>query len=163
MATGNPLWDVHNAIWTLLEAKSYFTDEVLATNRIKFTGSKRQPEKEMTSIADRPEVMVWHARVLPKDRTASNATKVGFQWEVLVRSGEQPFDPFFDVEWAILRALMDWDDTMHALRWEGEQFVFDCELLGADASLADDDNLRGWTSTWVGTTDCWFNHATLTT
>lgn len=164
MAAGNVLWEIHDKLWDLLEAKTVFTDLIPSPNRIKFTGAKRMPQKEMASIADMPEVMVWNAGLLTQDRRASNATFFQVQWEVLVHSGEQPFDPFFDVQWAVWVALLNWDATMKAIKIGDEYPVKNCDTLTAKDSLRDDarnHNLRGWGSVWVGKTDCWFSHATL--
>lgn len=164
MATGNIFWDIQNELWTLLEAKAAFTDEVKEPNRIKFTGDKRAPRKAVWSHADTPEVMVWQAGILARDRRASNSTSMMVQWEVLVHSGQQTFDPFFDVQWSVFVALLDWDTTMKAITWSSENPVKNCDTLSAKDSLLDDSkqrNMRGWRSAWVGKTDCWFNHTNL--
>jgi len=164
MAAGNIFWEIEDKLWDLLEAKTAFTTEVLAGNRIKFTGAKRAPRKEVVSSADFPQVMVWCAGIVGRDRRASNATNIKVQWEVLVHSGEQPFDPFFDVQWAVFVALINWDATMTAITWSTENPVKNCDIMTAKDSLRDDSkqqNMRGWRSVWVGRTDCWFNHANL--
>lgn len=166
MAAGNIFWEVHDKLWDLLEAKTTFTDLVPVGNRIKFTGSKRMPEKEMASIADTPEVKVWCAGVTSIDRRASNSTTMQIQWEVLVHSGQQSFEQFFNVQWAVWAALMNWDVTMRAILIGTENPVKNCDILSSKDSLRDDSknhNLRGWGSVWVGRTDCWFNHALLQT
>jgi len=164
MAAGNIFWEVHDKLWDLLEAKTAFTTEVKSANRIKFTGSLRAPQREVASYADTPQVLVWNAGITAQDRRASNATYLEVQWEVLVTSGEQPFDPFFDVQEAIFAALMNWDATMTAITWGAENPVKNCDILKAEDSLLDkkaDLNMRGWKSAWVGRTDCWFNHTNL--
>lgn len=164
MAAGNIFWEIHDKIWDLLEAKQAFTDVVPAGNRIKFTGNVRQPQKEMASAADFPEVMVRPTGTQTQDRRASNGTYLKVQWEVLVHSGQQPFDPFFDVQWAVWVALLNWDATMRAIEWNGEHPVSNCDILTTADSLWDDQrnhNIRGWGSVWVGKTDCWFGHVDL--
>jgi len=171
MAAGNIFWDIHNAIWDLLEAKAAFTDQIKAGNRIKFTGADREPPKQFASNADFPQVMVWNAGITAIDRAASNATTITVQWEVLVHSGEQPCDPFFDVQWAVFVALINWDDTMTAIEWDGGNPVRNCDILKARDTLLGSrhatqgppfhQNIRGWGSVWVGKSDCWFSHSAL--
>lgn len=177
MASGNPFWDVHNKLWGLLEdentatdliaARKHFTDLVKDSprTRIKLTDVTRSDVlPEVSSFADTPAVMIWHARVIPKDRPASNANMIVLQWEVLVRTAEQSFDMLFDLEWAIVRLLANWDSLKTSVTWNGAYPVKKMEVLGVDASVVDDSknkNLRGWTSTWVGRTHLWFSHAAL--
>jgi len=161
---GNIFFEIHDKLWDLLEAKTAFTTAVKAANRIKFTGAIAGPRTELVSSSSFPQVMVWNAGITAQDRRASNATYMEVQWEVLVKTGDQPFDPFFAVQEAVFAALMNWDTIMKAILWVAEYPVKNCDILKASDSLLDskdDQNIRGWKSAWVGRTDCWFNHANL--
>jgi hypothetical protein len=178
MATGNPLWDVHNKLWALLEdtgnvatlkaAEKHFTDLVddTAHTRIKFTSeTDRNPMEALESSSDMPKVAILHARTKPKEWAASNADVWGIQWEVLIRVGDQRFTNVFDLEWAIFRQLMNWRSGTHNLKtsitWNGTNPVKACDILSTEASLFDErqnKSMRGWTATWVGHTDLWFAH-----
>lgn len=178
MATGNPIWDVHDGLWDLLEDTSnashlvsggkHFTD--LVTNnhlqRIKFTSpTYTNPFLEVESNADLPKVAIFHARGKPRDRLASNSDRLIIQWEILVRTGDQRFDTLMDIEWAVFCQLMNWDSLKTSVVWNSTvNPVKDCNLLSCDESMFDErqnKQLRGWRAVWVGETDMWFPHATI--
>ena len=181
MSTGNPLYDVHDKLWALLEdtdniaslkeAGKHFTDLVKDSpvTRIKFTSdTNTNPMADVESTADMPKVAILHGRTTPKEWAGSNADVWGIQWEVLVRTGDQRFTNIFDLEWAILRQLMNWRSGTHNLKtsitWNGANPVKLCDILSTEASLFDErqnKNMRGWSAKWVGHTDLWFSHAAL--
>lgn len=177
MATGNPIWDLHNGLWGLLEdatnvatlktAGKHFTDLVQNSVRcrIKLTSAtERNPMDEVESTDDFPKVAILHAKTKPRDRTASNATKLGVQWEVLIRTGDQRFDSIFDVEWAIFRQLVNWDTLKTTVTWGDTTPVKLCDMLSSEESLFDQRQnklMRGWSAVWIGHTDLWFPHDTL--
>jgi hypothetical protein len=183
MATGNPLWDVHNKLWALLEdtsniaslksAGKHFDDLVSDSpgQRIKFTSAtERNPMEAVESSADMPKVAILHATTKPREWPASGSDAWGIQWEVLVRTGDQRFDSVFDLEWAIYRQLTNWRSGTHNLKtsitWNGTNPVKLCDLLSTEASLFDErqnKNMRGWSAKWVGHTDLWFSHTALMT
>ncbi|GAG04024.1 unnamed protein product, partial [marine sediment metagenome] len=107
----------------------------------------------------------------PADRLASNCTFCTLVWKVLVTTGDQRFGSFFDVQFAVLRALLRWDEYLKdALTWKGEGFVGDMDPLEAEDTLDFEslneviklsEGVAGWSSAWTGVVDCHFNHATL--
>lgn len=180
MATGNPIWDVHDGLWDLLEdtgnashliaGSKHFTNLVSDNHwqRIKFTSpTHRNPLTEVESSTDLPKVAIFHARGRPKDRPASNASRLIIQWEILVRTGDQRFDDLMDIEWAVFCQLMNWDSLKTSVVWNSTVYpVKDCNLLSCEESMFDERQnmqLRGWRAVWVGETDMWFPHATIVT
>lgn len=178
MASGNPIWDVYNGLWGLLEdvtnvsslvtAGKHFTDLVPSAQRIKFTSSTdRNPFTGVESSNDMPEVAIFHARGKPRDRRASNSTSFLVQWEVLIRSGDQRFDSIMDVEWAVFRQLANWDSLKTSITWNTTVYpVKLCDLRSTEDSMFDErtnQQLRGWRAIWVGETDLWFPHDTFVT
>lgn len=165
MAAGNPLWEVHDAIWTMLEASTDFTTEVPDGNRVNYTESDFSPEKHNLAAADVPQVMVRQAGMELGERVASNATHVVLKFEVLVHTGQQPIDRLLDVQWAVFRALLEWETYLQdALTWGGENYVRNADMISTEDSVTNKDlhrNLKGWTSVWAGLVDCWFSNAAL--
>ena len=176
MSAGNPFWDLHSCLWALLEDEAVATDLIASglhftdlvpdrtRNRIKFTRSDKNPIKELSSRADTPAVTVWGLRIKAQGRPASNSDFMQLQWEILVRTAEQPFGVFYDLQWAIIRQLLAWDARVKAITWGSENPFKIMKTLGCEDSLLDErrnKNLRGWTAAWVGTTDCWLSHVNL--
>jgi len=164
MAAGNPIWEQFDAIWTLLEAESAFTTPITAGKRVKFTASAREIINRRVQPGDLPECAVVHAGFGPRDRIASNDSALICRWEVWIATGEQPIDDFFDLQWAVLIGLLDWDTTMRALTWQEENYVKNCELLDTEDSLLNKQVNRtklGWSSVWRAETWCEFSHSKL--
>jgi len=174
MAAGNPFWDLHDGIWDLLEdtstatdllaAGKHFTNLIESRNRIKFTGDSREPIRQVTSTADRPEAMVWATQTRVRDRRASNADSIALQWEVIVRTKHQSFGILFDLQWAVIRQLVNWDSLKTTVKWGSEYPVKIFDILTSEDSLINrglNQNLKGWTSVWQGYTELWFSHANL--
>ncbi len=166
MAEGNPLYDIHAAFWTLLESKTYFTDDVPKGCRRKMTKTSRDFFREHAQAGDYPEVTIVQTGIEGGDRALGcNGTSLRLLWEVWVATGQQPGDRLWDVQWAVFRALMDWDDSIGALTWDNpEGKVWNCDLLNSEDTLLNKQlnrEIKGWSSVWRGATDCVFTHSTL--
>lgn len=172
MSAGNPLWEIHDAIWGLLEAHEGFCDLVASRKRLRYLQTAWDAVLEYHTLVRElvPCVAVIQTGIGPEaggDRRASNRTFVDVRWAVLVASGDRRLDNILDVQWAVLRALMNWDDTMKSLTWEGQPYVVNCDLLDSSDGLRLGPELtkglRGWCSVWAGVTNCSFPHTILTT
>ncbi len=160
----NPLTQVSDALWTMLEANSGFADLVKAGNRIKY--NNRAPEKAASQAGDYPRVRIReHIGECNLHRT-SNSVSLSKQYHVQIATGEQAFDSLHDVEWEVLRAFADWEPTLEALEWDEDEskFVKRCDLLTSQAALDDtseNKRIRGWSTVWIGEVEMWFQNLTL--
>ena len=166
MATTNPLTQVYEAFWTLLEANSGFTSLVSVGNRIKYTGEGRNPEKRGAQASDYPRVRIRESAGKVTLSKSSNSTFYVKQYEIQVATGDQEYTSMHDVEFQILRAMADWYDTMSALQWtvDSSYFAKNCHLLDTRQMLDNKEqnqNIRGWSTVWACTVDMWFNTETL--
>jgi len=174
----NPFYDIHEALWTMLEAhtlddSSGFADLVAERNRLKYVVTTRDAVKlyEGGFPDAQPRVAIIQAGMKPGDRMASNCTFCTLIWKVLVSTGDLRMTSFFDVQFAVLRALLRWDTYLKdALTWEGESYVGNTDLVETEdgpsaerlnAIIKFSEGIAGWASAWTGVTDCYFNHATL--
>lgn len=172
MAAGNPIWDVHAAIWTMLEDKTvatdlvsatlHFTDLVNAANRLKFVTTDIDLIKREIAEGDLPEVAVVQAGFKFIDRMDSNTDALLLRWRIYVTTGEQPFGKFFDLQWAVMRQLQNWQDTLASLTWQEENYVKDSDILQAEDSLDNEflnRHIEGWSSVWEGECALCFSHS----
>ena len=165
----NPFTDVHNAIWTMLEAHTGFTTYVTAGNRIKFTSAPYAIWESTIGEGDVPEVAVVMTGMKPLDRPASNANVLGITWEFWVTTMEQPTAEFYRVQWAIYRAMAHWETYLRdAVTWGGDSIVWDCNVLSVATPLATRlkaeqprDTRLGWKAAWVYQTALCFSHSAL--
>ena len=170
MATTNPITQVYEAIWTLLLARSDVADNVKAGNRIDLTGDNRDPLKQSGGMgADLPEIMVTSRSIGLWDHRTSGNTTFTKEFAIRVKTDSQLLaDPnyeatgLFDLEFAIIRAMTNWVDTMTALTWNDKTFVQRCELRDGEESIADDRAYKGWQVLWRGEVEFWFLTADLT-
>lgn len=166
MAAGNPFYDVHAAIWTRLEAIEAFTNNVHADNRIKYTADPETILNARTeAVQGVPEVVVVDAGSKVLDRRASNMDQSIRQWEIWLRGCPTDVDKYFDLCFAIYRAMLDWDNEttgLKTLTWATSGgSVPDCDLRSSDESVLNSSiarNNKGWSAKWVGITKLCFAH-----
>jgi len=164
----NPLREIDTALWNLLIADPDFAALVPKGNRIKYEDerdrNKPQPEKENIAPADTPEV-----RIIPLGYRAnlfadSAQSQITAKWAIQIATGRQKTKHLYDVIWSIIRAMSRWDETMANLEWMGTTYVKSCRALESQSTLDDrraNRGLRGWSTVWMGETDCWFTRSSL--
>ena len=148
----NPLTQVTDAFWTMLEANTSFTALVAAGNRVKY--DNRDPEKDQAMYADFPWVRIRETPAQAHLYRTSNMSSFTKQYFIQVATGEQAYTSIHAVEWQIIRSLADWPDHLRALNWDvdGSRFVVECSLLTAEQMLDNKEvnmNIRGWSTVWA--------------
>jgi len=164
MAETNPLTQITDGLWTMLEANTGFTALVKGPNRIKY--DKRAPEKPAAQKGDYPRVRIREHTAKCNLHRTSNSISFAKQYHVQVATGEQKLDSLHDVEWEILRAFSDWETTLEALEWveDASNFVKRCDLLGAEQALDNQSvnkRIRGWSTVWIAEVECFFQNTTM--
>jgi len=171
MSIQNPLWQVHNALWSLLESDSEFTTAVPSMNRIKYTSTTdRYPDKDNTLDADFPCVRIRCIGGVPRPHRTSNSSMIELKWSIEVFSGDRRFSDdaqrFMDVWWAIYKALVNWQAYLYNFTWDGNAFkVRYCRASEVEDRLTKQElhyRQNGWQSVWIGDTDIWFTTTDLT-
>lgn len=172
MAAGIPFWDIHNGIWTMLEAWAPWEALVKERNRLKHIETAKDAIKYRETVTPDtvPEVAVIQGTMLYGDRIASNDSAAVLIWHILVTTGDERFDSFFDIQWHTFRACLRWDTYLHdALTWNGSTYVTNCELEKSDVALQDlrlagydlHRDKPGWAAIWTCQTECEFKHSAL--
>ncbi len=171
MSNVNPIKQVFSALWTMLEANSDFTSLVKVGNRIKYTGSNIEPDKQQIALADTPEVRVVCTGMKPwiepdgkREYYASNATFLTVTWAVEVNTGDGGMWPLLNVMFAVFRALRDWRTHMDALTWNEAPFIHRCVPGEAKVNRTDPQlnrGIRGWVTVWTGETNMQFQSSAL--
>lgn len=164
----DPLSQIHQAIWEILEASNLFTGMVRPENRVKLFGDRKgDPFKEQIREGDLPEVRVIPVSQEINTHATSNSLRVLYRWEIQVSTGEKRLLPvIFPLSWIVLRALYNWSTKMNLLTWGGETFVVRSELTETLFGVTDKDLARGvpgWTAVWSGFTECFFKRSLFAT
>jgi hypothetical protein len=105
--TTDPMTQMHDALWTSLEASTVFTSLVKPGNRIKITSAgKDDPIKESPADADLPEVMIVPGEGTNNLNKTSSAGELVRQWKIIISSNRKlVHKDVFPIEWAIIKAL----------------------------------------------------------
>ena len=166
----NPLPDIYDALWAMLEDSSDFCSYVPSTNRIKYvddTDTKWEPEKRDVPGAGRlPEVRVQLVGARPDAFGDSSNSGIILRFSIDVTTGERNQYSLLNVIWAIWEAMHDWDTRLQAVTWNTDEIpVRWCRALAWEDSM-DNEALnrgsRGWTSVWQCEIGCWFSRSGLT-
>ena len=165
MSIDNPFHQVYAAIWSLLESDSNFTTAVPSMNRIKYTSTlDRNPDKDGMLNADYVCVRLRSIGMNPRSHRTSNSSMVEALWTLEVFAGDQRFampdeKAFFDAEFAIFKALENWQSYLDSFTWESNTFkVRKCRAVKVQTAFGQDEfNRTGWQSVWRGVTDIWFS------
>lgn len=164
MADTNPIKQVYDGLWIVLEAHSGFTDIVLAGDRIRFTkglldvDKKRQPIKRRTLDTDYNEVRIVPVGATAFMRTTSTGTRLDMDYRIEARTKDQQYDDLALLMWETFRAMMDWrtatdgagSTALASMTWASKTFVTDISMRQRQEALGDDNKIRGWQSLWVG-------------
>jgi len=183
MPEKDPLTKCYEGLWSVLEASNAFTALVPARCRVKYTDAgavlaTRYPERDARQPDKYPQVAIV-AEGGPTDTYwSSDGTRVGAYFQIWVRTGDRRlcylqdgiYQGVFPVQWAILRAMMNWKAVLAPLTWGG--------VAGFITHCAPDDRKEkiepprteeqkapfkdaGWTLAWQGKVDMWFQSSTL--
>ena len=161
MSVSNPLSQVRDAIWQLLEANTAFTALVPVGNRIKLANAP----KRGSQYADFPCVTIEPVEgISVRDWTNTDAEiRKGFR--IKVATGDTDSDKLDALTWQIFFALKNWETTMQALSWNGSTgYVKYCGLSEHDETLNERELTRtetGWATVWVGEVWMSFPHTDL--
>lgn len=178
MAAGNPLYDIHDAFWDMLEDQScatdlvtsgkHFTDLVASSERRVLTDADVWDYfREQGIIAGVPECAVVQVGLKAGDRVhGCGGTALDVNFEVLIRTGEHTADTFWDLQWAVFRQCMNWESHLGALTWfeSADDKVWNVDLLDTGDSLvmkALGKETHGWGCAWKCEVRCVFGPSNL--
>lgn len=164
--TQDPLTQVYDALWLMLESNEAWCNLVKPGNRIKFSGEGVSPRKnEQLSPTDRPEVQIRAASVSPTMNVDSSNSKIVARFEVQIATGEQGFDAsLFPVLWETVRALHAYRTALLPLTWQATTFVKRIQATAGDIGVGRGDADRGmlwWSVLWGCEIEMWFPAALL--
>jgi len=179
MAAGNPLYDLHAAIWSMMEdtscatdlvaAGKHFTNLVAAAKRKKMTATVWDFLRDSKLSADFPECVIVQTGLRANDRgMGCNGTGLDVLIEMWIATGEQPADRLWDVQWAAFRQWMNWEAHLSydsSLTWSGDTFVWNADLLDSEDTLLLtklNKTVKGWSCAWRARVQCFFVPSDLT-
>jgi hypothetical protein len=162
----NPLRQVYDAIWTLLEANTEFEAEMEDGNKIKLNVTQQAPWFDEVSTADLPESRGLSSKITGPHQQTSNASFMTAEFKIEVSTGDQGQYILFDVLWAVYEAMRPWEDVLTALTWNDKTFVHLAKCL--EAPITEEDGtknrgIQGWSCAWRGYIEMHFTSTDLGT
>lgn len=166
MADINPIKQVYDGLWTVLEAHTGFTDIVVVGNRIKLTkglldvNEARAPDKGRVLDADFPQVRIVPAGADSYPRDTSTGTRLDLFFRIEAKTGEKQYDDLALLTWETMRAMIDWrtatdgeespSTALAAMTWASKTFVTDISMLQRQERVAAEKSIPGWQAVWQG-------------
>ena len=135
----NPFSIAYNGLWQLAEDDMGLRALVRSENRIKFDSFN--PIKQNIADADVPELILVPAGGDPNLINTSDTTKIVKRYNWLLSTGSNQQGQFFDIEWALTRAMLRWPDL--TLLWKNKSFVKSVKIVSITEGLSDAERNRG--------------------
>lgn len=140
----DPLSQVHDALWAMLESDPQWCALVAAGNRIKFSGPGASPRKDVERESDRPSIRIVASQVSLRLNVNTSQSEAVVRFEVQVGTSEQGFDAsLFPVLWQTFRALHGYRETIMAIAWSGQKPVVNVQSQPAAIGVSQLDSDRG--------------------
>lgn len=154
MSVVDPFTQVYKALWELAAGFTPFTDLVRLRSRINFAEEgNRAPIKHLIASGDLPEVVLIPAGGVANLHATTTTSTVTKRYTWLISTGDLRVEEgkLFPVEFALVRAMCNWQSTVCALTWNGDQFAKRCDLLDVNEGESDAERNRGiagWSAVW---------------
>lgn len=147
MGTVNPIRQVYDTLWTLLERHNGWSNLVRIGNRIHYLEGK-MPSKDEISTSDLPEVGIIPIGSTPHFDAASNLMLLVKRFALTVATGERNIGQLIDIEFEVYRAMANWHPALRALTWRDFKFCTKSVLTDVADTLITERGVFGWVSVW---------------
>lgn len=165
MSDVDPLTQVHEAFWRMLEGSEDFCKAVKPNNRIKMPAAYGGPEKEKRTDDDYPQVRVILVSLEATIGRTSSSSQLVANWEIQVSTIDQRItSSLFPLLWVIYRAMVNWASHFASVDWEEVMTTLLCRPNVAaigQSELGLTENKLGWSCVWSGSTDMYFQTSAL--
>lgn len=166
MPGSDPLTQIYDALWDMLETHKGFDRLVRVGNRAKFSlAGPRDPVKDEISEADLPEVRIVRTGGEAHLQRTSNGSSILQRYEVQIGTKSLRYDTeLFPLEWEIYKAFSKWQDKLKGLEWAGKPYVKLARPLSFTTGVDEgqlDRGIEGWATVWSIEVELWFATADL--
>ncbi len=170
MAEINPIEDVMNAMWTMLESKADFLALFPhgTVHQVRYTTTKEyasDPDLNELAPADYPICRIVVQSATPTTEFASSTSGLTVRYAIEICTGQQYQSKAFAACWAIYRAMLNWRSSVRdAVTWNSNGCVFDVNSEGIDFGATKpvvDRGTNQWIPVWTTTVRFAFSTADL--
>ena len=138
----DPLTEIGDAFWTMLEAYAAFDSLVPSGNRLKYSSGDYDPSEHSTGIADFPRVAVMYwglthhmGETVPILQNTSSSNLMMTLWSIETQTRPKRINEKGNLDIIILRACMNWPTYFANLTWEGYTFVPCLRVMGTQSKI----------------------------
>lgn len=146
----DPLTQIYDGIWKLVEDFQLFADTVRVGNRISLADSSRYPYKESVSTKDLPEVILHPSGGQCFLHDDSDTSRFVRYFQFLISTGDMRVDHLhFPLQWHVIRAISDWKSSIGGLTWKEHPFLYNMDIPDTTEGESDPErnrNIEGWSS-----------------
>lgn len=146
----NPFSLVYLKLWDMLETSSMVTNLVRVGNRQKFDSN--YGPKPVTIDVDKPELILQPESFIADLKATSSTTDITKDYTLFISTGNWDLDKYFNsLSWELIRAVLQWDTQLVALKWNEKSFVREMALTEAEEGTEQDEESRqpqGWAAVW---------------
>jgi hypothetical protein len=143
----NPLRQVNDLLWQMLEQHGGWCDLVKLGNRIDYLDGQF-PKMEDIQSADLPEVAILPigSRI---NLHASTSSMIGHKlFSIVVATGKRAIGTLLDIEFEAYRAMSGFNVLKRDLDWKGHAFCTHMNLVEITDSMLEERGINGWISVW---------------
>lgn len=153
----DPLTEVMNALWTLLEGQPEIKALVATHNRIKLTDTtkKSSAEKIKYSTADLPELVIEPSGGTMNPAATSTGALIIQRYGIGIADGDlRLHKTFFPLKWAVFKALAAIDNNL------GLDYVRRITIEDVE-DFRNTEKAPGWSAGFEIVVDMWFSRTEL--
>jgi hypothetical protein len=162
----NPLRDIYESLWQMLEASAAFVALVPPANRLRLSRpgdeGELQPAEEGSLSSLAPSVRIVQIGISTDPFCDSRQSALAVRFAIQAASNSPYLDDLQDAQWAIFRASTRWQDFLYQLRWEEAAYVVSCRTLHSQEIPQgrkldwDESSGRGWSTVLACEVACQF-------
>lgn len=152
MAEKDPFTKTATCFWTVLEADTDFASAVKSGNRIKWSENRYEPDEHHFGPDDLPSVWVMYHGLRPTVaagmlKNTSSTNLLDSIWSIETKTRPYRDDERASLDWIILRAMMNFDDSLQALTWDSSTFATCSRFPSAESNVEQykaNHGITGW-------------------
>ncbi|RLC38158.1 hypothetical protein DRH27_02970 [Candidatus Falkowbacteria bacterium] len=135
----DPFSEIHDAIWTLIEANTTLAGLVKTGNRIKLDGKNYDPFKSKHSNNDFPEIIIIPSGGQYQPVATSDDGKLVQNFDLLLNDGDLVATrKYFPVKWQIIKTFANVDGLL------GLDYVKNVQFEDITDSINPENEHEGW-------------------
>ena len=149
MTYDDPFSLVYKSIWDCVNGNEHVTSLVKPKNKIRLD-LEQHPIKPNVSDSDLPEILLIPDGASVNIRATSSGTKVTRRFAWVITTGQTLLcERILPVEFALIRAMKSWPDTIAQATWNNKRFITRVDLGEVAEGESDAERnrgIRGWSA-----------------